>query len=558
MHNDEITPPPSAPEDRVPSPLTPGPIVRQLPVSLDNWQVWAIDGAPANVDIGNEGADAPRIPDRPDDLLIVTLAERRWQVAPGAATALPVSVLNNSTRRLTVRAHLEGWLDDRWVVEPYVQTAIPPGERRTLELTVAPPRQVQAEAGDYQLAVVVRAMEEMEHTARVGLVLTLLPFDRVQLDLTGPATPTATWWRRKLILPLHIANEGNHPLVLHLEGVTPPRLGCVIFPGNDAGAVSTVELPPGQRARVPVQLTVKRLPLVALHSRSLPFALTARDATGTVLQQLRSAVEVRPVIGAWQMASFAGLAAAGVAAVSLLLLVGALFLRVSTVDSQAVGPAAPLAPAVIVVTLNQPVAAPATSDVATPSFSAAIQSQPDPALPLVLPDQVTAPGSGGPARPAAPVPAAPAAPGSIAATGAPLTYAQMFQAVGAQYDLDWRTLAAQAYIESSFDALALSSAGAMGLMQVLPATWREWAPAVGASDPFDSYSNVQVAAVYLDYLRTQLARQGHLEKEWMLVAYNWGPDRVTDFLATGGAWQELPDAPRKYAEDILRIAQTLP
>ncbi|HAJ37045.1 MAG TPA: hypothetical protein DCL15_15295 [Chloroflexi bacterium] len=144
------------------------------------------------------------------------------------------------------------------------------------------------------------------------------------------------------------------------------------------------------------------------------------------------------------------------------------------------------------------------------------------------------------------------------ARGAPMTYAQMFQAVGAQYDLDWRMLAAQAYIESSFDALALSQAGAMGLMQVLPTTWREWAPAVGASDPFDSYSNVQVAAIYLDYLRTQLAQQGHPEKEWMLVAYNWGLDRVSDFLANGGGWQDLPDARRKYAEDILRVAQTLP
>jgi hypothetical protein len=48
-----------------------------------------------------------------------------------------------------------------------------------------------------------------------------------------------------------------------------------------------------------------------------------------------------------------------------------------------------------------------------------------------------------------------------------MTYAQMFQSVSAQYDLDWRMLAAQAYVESGFDALALSSAGAMGLMQVL-------------------------------------------------------------------------------------------
>lgn len=532
--------------------------MRALPAGLDNWQVWDIDGASAAVESNDADNSTPHIPDRPDDVLVVTLATRRWRVVPGATVTVPVTVLNNSLRQLTVRAHLEGWLDDRWVVDPYVQMTIPPGARRTLELTIAPPRQASAAAGDYQLAVAVRALEAMEHVARAGLVLTLLPFERVQLDLAGASVPSATWWRRTLILPLHIANEGNHPLVLHLEGTTPTRLGRVILPDSDATNTAELTLPPGQRTRVPVQLVVKRLPLVALHSRALPFALTARDASGKTLQQLRSAVEVSPVIGAWQMASFAGLAAAGVAAVSLLLLVGALFLRASTANPQSAAAAVPPLPAVIVVTLNQPVVAAAPS-APTPSLSAALQSQPDPALPLVLPDQVTTPGSGGPARTVAPIPAVPVtAPASGAGASAPLTYAQMFQSVGAQYDLDWRMLAAQAYIESSFDALALSNAGAMGLMQVLPATWREWAPAVGASDPFDSYSNVQVAAVYLDYLRTQLARQGHPEKAWMLVAYNWGLDRVSDFLAAGGAWQELPDKRRKYAEDILRIAQTLP
>jgi len=559
MHNDEMTPLPPAPDDSASSAPTPGPVVRRLPVELDNWQVWDIDGAPALAPAHGDGADdvsAPRIPDRLDDALIVTLPERRWQVVPGNAVTLPVTVLNNSTGRLTVRVHLEGWLDDRWVTEPYVQTALAPGERRTLELTVAPPRQAQAEAGDYQLAVVVRALEEFERVARAGLVLTLLPFDRVQLDLAGDGAPTATWWRRTLTLPLHITNEGNHPLTLHLKGTTPAQLGRIVLPGGDAADTAAIALAPGQRTRVPVRLTVTRLPLAALHNRPLPFALTARDATGQVLQQLRSAVEVHPIIGAWQMASFAGLTAAGVAAVSLLLLIGALFLRANTADSQTAAPVLPPAPAVIIVTLNQSVAA--APNVTTPSFATALQSQPDPALPLVLPDQVTAPGSGGPARSVAPLGEVPPVAPENSAAGAPLTYAQMFQSVGAQYDLDWRMLAAQAYIESSFDALALSSAGAMGLMQVLPATWREWAPAVSASDPFDSYSNVQVAAVYLDYLRTQLAQQGHPEKEWMLVAYNWGLDRVNDFLASGGAWQNLPDARRKYAEDILRIAQTLP
>ena len=119
-------------------------------------------------------------------------------------------------------------------------------------------------------------------------------------------------------------------------------------------------------------------------------------------------------------------------------------------------------------------------------------------------------------------------------------------------------LAAQAYVESGFDSLALSNAGAMGLMQILPGTWREWAPTVNTSDPFDSYSSVLVAAVYLDYVRSQLAAKGYTGKEWMLVAYNWGPDKLSDFLAAGGAWETLPDVRRQYASEILRIAQTIP
>ena len=134
----------------------------------------------------------------------------------------------------------------------------------------------------------------------------------------------------------------------------------------------------------------------------------------------------------------------------------------------------------------------------------------------------------------------------------------MFRAIGRRYDLSWRMLAAQAYIESSFDSVALGDGGAMGLMQIMPNTWREWAPAVEMSDPFDSYSNALVAAVYLDYLRTMLGKQGHPEAEWMLVAYNWGIDKVLKHLEAGLGWDELPPESRQYALDILQIAATLP
>jgi hypothetical protein len=42
------------------------------------------------------------------------------------------------------------------------------------------------------------------------------------------------------------------------------------------------------------------------------------------------------------------------------------------------------------------------------------------------------------------------------------------------------------------------------------------------------------------------------------VAYNWGPDRLQEFLAAGNAWESLPEARRQYANDVLRIAKTIP
>jgi soluble lytic murein transglycosylase-like protein len=139
-----------------------------------------------------------------------------------------------------------------------------------------------------------------------------------------------------------------------------------------------------------------------------------------------------------------------------------------------------------------------------------------------------------------------------------MTYGQMFKEVASLYDLDWRLLAAQAYLESGFDSLALSGQGDMGLMQIRPATWNDWASSVDASDPFDAYSNVLVGAAYLNYLREQFNARGLPDPQWMLVAYNWGPDKLFEHLDAGGTWETLDPARRQYADDVLRIAASIP
>ncbi|RLT36937.1 MAG: lytic transglycosylase domain-containing protein [Chloroflexi bacterium] len=133
-----------------------------------------------------------------------------------------------------------------------------------------------------------------------------------------------------------------------------------------------------------------------------------------------------------------------------------------------------------------------------------------------------------------------------------ITYRELFRAVGEQTGIDWRLLAALAFRESQMNPAALGRDGDMGLMQILPATWDEFAPV--AADPFDPRENVQVSAAYLVYLQDFMLHLKTNDLRWVLVAYNWGPENVRRLLAGGGGWEDVPPAQRRYVADILYAA----
>jgi soluble lytic murein transglycosylase-like protein len=83
--------------------------------------------------------------------------------------------------------------------------------------------------------------------------------------------------------------------------------------------------------------------------------------------------------------------------------------------------------------------------------------------------------------------------------------------------LDPRLVEAVVRTESGWNPAARSHKGAMGLMQLMPATAVELAVA----DPWDASDNVRGGATYL---RRMIDRFGHLEHA--LAAYNAGPAAV--------------------------------
>lgn len=137
---------------------------------------------------------------------------------------------------------------------------------------------------------------------------------------------------------------------------------------------------------------------------------------------------------------------------------------------------------------------------------------------------------------------------------ASMTYEEMFREIAIQYKLDWRLLAGLAYQESRLNPWAIGRDNDMGLMQILPTTWNEWAPQVGVTDPFDPYSNVLVAAAYLAYLREYCQTRGYPETQWMLIGYNWGPANLRQLFERNGRWAQVPEKQRRYAVNILQAA----
>ena len=111
--------------------------------------------------------------------------------------------------------------------------------------------------------------------------------------------------------------------------------------------------------------------------------------------------------------------------------------------------------------------------------------------------------------------------------------------------LEPNLLRAVIVVESGFNSRAVSKRGAIGLMQLMPAT----ASRFGVSNPFDARQNVHAGARYLKFL---IDRFGH-DVRLALAAYNAGEDAVA---RNGGQIPPFSET-MAYVPRVLKIYQML-
>ncbi len=134
----------------------------------------------------------------------------------------------------------------------------------------------------------------------------------------------------------------------------------------------------------------------------------------------------------------------------------------------------------------------------------------------------------------------------------PLEYEHIVTAHARNYDLQPALFAAVIYAESRFDPEAVSSAGAVGLMQLLPETAKGIALRTGGdrfvvSDLRNPEINVRYGAWYLDHLRDRYDGDMRLA----LAAYHAGQGNVDRWLDEGGGIA-FPET-RDYVEQVTSV-----
>lgn len=133
-------------------------------------------------------------------------------------------------------------------------------------------------------------------------------------------------------------------------------------------------------------------------------------------------------------------------------------------------------------------------------------------------------------------------PVAVSAQTLDVPYAAEVAEAAQRFDIPATWIRAVMGAESAGDPSVVSSAGAMGLMQIMPGTWADLRVRYQLGrDPYDPRDNILAGAAYLRELHDRYGSPG------FIAAYNAGPDRYEASLAG----HRLPLETRAYVAAIV-------
>ena len=138
-----------------------------------------------------------------------------------------------------------------------------------------------------------------------------------------------------------------------------------------------------------------------------------------------------------------------------------------------------------------------------------------------------------------------AGPASRGAAGTAVPWQSFIDEAASRFSVPASWIRAIIRVESNGNPNALSPKGAVGLMQLMPNTYAELRIRYGlGADPTDPHDNIVAGTAYLRDMRERFGTEG------FVAAYNAGPQRYEDHLATG---RPLPNETLTYVAKLVPL-----
>lgn len=127
----------------------------------------------------------------------------------------------------------------------------------------------------------------------------------------------------------------------------------------------------------------------------------------------------------------------------------------------------------------------------------------------------------------------------------------LFRKYGDQYRIDWLLMAAQGYQESQLDQSRRSDAGAIGVMQIMPATGRQ----MGVGDISELEANIHAGVKYVRFMLDTYYKDDSMDALnkvlFAFASYNAGPERIRALRREAVSLKLNPDV---WFDNVERVA----
>lgn len=216
--------------------------------------------------------------------LEVTLTPPYLEIEAGQRADVQITLSNQGT--LVDHYHLSvTGISADWVLMGSNDLQLLPGSQAFLLLTIAPPHNSSATAGEHDYQVTVQPMANPELSVSTTGKINIRPFYNLLMELQ----------------PTRIRNRGNSQLLLENQGNQAIR--CTVT-GRDEGQELTyklptdpIELPPGQQTATDLQVAPLKRAFIG-NPHFVQFELQAVDPAG-VNESRIGQLEIRPLLPTW-------------------------------------------------------------------------------------------------------------------------------------------------------------------------------------------------------------------------------------------------------------------